>query len=185
MISLARESTAYRSRLLAFDQKGLYHVCNVGFGYWLKKKWIYRRLKKCLRDFKTRDHLCLFPDLLSFGFVFFSKMICPAPQCRVWAFLFVFFVFVSLRTIISVVFMRSSNLLTKRSIYLHCFIWMIMKDDILHDQFQHPSSLLCLDGKNTNSLILPPSVGCDPSQGYFQKASLGSKWDCNRYFLAL
>ena len=78
--------------------------------------------------------------------------------CWVWAFLFVFFVFVSLRTIISVVFMRSSNLLTNRSIYLHCFIWMIMKEETLHDQFQHPSSLLCLDGKNNKLSYFPPPV---------------------------
>jgi hypothetical protein len=31
----------------------------------MKKKDIYK-LKKCLRDFKTKDHLCLFLDLLSF-----------------------------------------------------------------------------------------------------------------------
>ena len=156
MIWLAWESTAYRSKLLAFDQKGLYQVCNVGFGYWLRRKWICCKLKNCLRDFKTRDHLCLFPNLLSFGFVFFSKMICPAPQCRVWAFLFVFFVFVLLRTIISVVFMRSSNLLTN-----HCFIWMIMKGETLHDQFQHLSSLLCLDGKNNKlSYFAPQCAVC-------------------------
>jgi hypothetical protein len=32
---------------------------------------------------------------------------------------------------------------------------------------------------------LPPSVGCDPSQGYFQKTLLGSKGDCKGYILAL
>ena len=79
MIWLARESTAYRSKLLAFDQKGLYQVCNVGFGYWLWRKWICCRLKKCLRDFKTRDHLCLFLDLLSLGFVF-SKIVVMPPS---------------------------------------------------------------------------------------------------------
>ena len=89
MIWPARESTTYLSRLLAFDQKGLYQVRNVGFGYWLWRKWICCRLKKCLRDFKTKDHLCLFPDLLSFGFVVFKIVFMP-PQCRVWAFLFVF-----------------------------------------------------------------------------------------------
>jgi len=28
---------------------------------------------------------------------------------------------------------------------------------------------------------LPPSVGCDPSQGYFQKTLPGSKEDCKGY----
>ena len=140
MIWPARESTAYLSRLLAFDQKGLYQVYNVGFGYWLRRKWICCRLKKCLRDFKTRDHLCLFPDLLSFGFVF-SKWVVLPPSVGFGIFSLFFFIFVLLSTIIWVVFMRSSNLLTNCSIYLHCFIWMIMKDETLHDQFQHPSSL--------------------------------------------
>jgi hypothetical protein len=32
---------------------------------------------------------------------------------------------------------------------------------------------------------LPPSVGCDPSQGYFKKNALGSKGDCKGYISAL
>jgi hypothetical protein len=32
---------------------------------------------------------------------------------------------------------------------------------------------------------LPPSVGCDPSQGYFQKTLPGSKGDCKGYISAL
>ena len=65
----SHESITYRSRLLAFDQKGLYKVCNVGFGYWLRKKWICCRLKKCLRDFKTKDNKWFLLDL----FFFFQK----------------------------------------------------------------------------------------------------------------
>jgi len=34
-------------------------------------------------------------------------------------------------------------------------------------------------------LHLPPSVGCDPSQGYFKKNALGSKRDCKGYISAL
>ena len=113
--------------------------------------------QKCLRDFKTKDHLCLFPDLLSFGFVVFKIVFMPL-SVGFGLFSLFFFVFVWLSIIISVVFKRSSNLLTNRSIYLHCFIWMIMKDETLHDQFQHPSSLLCLDGKNKQTLLFCPPV---------------------------
>jgi hypothetical protein len=34
-------------------------------------------------------------------------------------------------------------------------------------------------------LALAPSVGCDPSQGYFKKNALGSKGDCKGYISAL
>ena len=49
------KSKVYRSRLPAFDQKGLDWARNVGFGSWLWRKRIFR-LKRCLRDFKTKDH---------------------------------------------------------------------------------------------------------------------------------
>jgi hypothetical protein len=42
----------------------------------MKKKDIYK-LKRYLRDFKTKDHLCLFPDLLSLEY--FPKMVYRAP----------------------------------------------------------------------------------------------------------
>ena len=45
----------------------------------------------------------------------------------------------------------------------------LIKEETLHDQFQHPSSLLYLDGKNNKLSYFAPSVGCDPSQGYFKK----------------
>jgi hypothetical protein len=32
---------------------------------------------------------------------------------------------------------------------------------------------------------LPPGVGCDPRQDYFQKTIPGSKWDCNGCISAL
>jgi hypothetical protein len=32
------------------------------------KKRIFCRLKRCLKDFKTKDHLCLFPDLFLLNF---------------------------------------------------------------------------------------------------------------------
>ena len=48
----------------------------------MKKKDIYK-LKRCLRDFKTKDHVCLFPNLLSLEYLF--KMVYRAPQCWAWA----------------------------------------------------------------------------------------------------
>ena len=48
----------------------------------MKKKDICR-LKRCFRDFKTKDHQCLFPDLLSLEYL--SKMVYSAPQCWAWA----------------------------------------------------------------------------------------------------
>ena len=41
-----------------------------------EEKDIYR-LKMCLRDLKTKDHWCLFPDLLSFELI--CKMVHRAP----------------------------------------------------------------------------------------------------------
>jgi len=46
----------------------------------MKNKDIYK-LKKCLRDLRTKDHLCLFADLLSLECL--SKMVYRAPYC--WA----------------------------------------------------------------------------------------------------
>jgi hypothetical protein len=37
------------------------------------KEWDICKLKRCLRDFKTKDHLCLVLDLLSFEFI--SEMV--------------------------------------------------------------------------------------------------------------
>jgi hypothetical protein len=48
----------------------------------MKKKDIYK-LKRFLRDFKTKDHVCLFPNLLSLEYLF--KMVYRAPQCWAWA----------------------------------------------------------------------------------------------------
>jgi hypothetical protein len=45
MIWFAWERTAYRSRFLAFDQKGLDYACNVGLGYWLWRKMIFTSSK--------------------------------------------------------------------------------------------------------------------------------------------
>jgi hypothetical protein len=41
------------------------------------KEWDICKLKRCLRDFKTKDHLCLVLDLFSFEFI--SKMVYRAP----------------------------------------------------------------------------------------------------------
>jgi len=62
-----------------------------------------------LRDFKTKDHLCLFPDLFLLNF--FPKWFVMPPSVGIGPFLFVFFIFVWLSIITSVFLMRSSNLL--------------------------------------------------------------------------
>jgi hypothetical protein len=45
MIWFAWESTAYRSRLLVFDQKGLDYARNIGLGYWLWRENDIYKLK--------------------------------------------------------------------------------------------------------------------------------------------
>jgi hypothetical protein len=65
----------------------------------MKKNDIYK-LKRCLRDFKTKDHLCLFLDLLSFEC--FSKIIYHAPQCWAWS-LSLCFCFCFLHLILSII----------------------------------------------------------------------------------
>jgi hypothetical protein len=57
------------------------------------KKRIFCRLKRCLRDFKTKDHLCLFPDLLYFEMYFQNGLSCP-PSVGLGLFLFVFVFFI-------------------------------------------------------------------------------------------
>jgi len=132
----------------------------------MKKKDIYK-LKKCLRDFKTKDHLCLFLDLSSFECL--SKIVYRAPYCWAWAlslcfcflhlilsiialgFFFLLKIFGSFRFF----FMPPSFVRTPLMIenFLLCPL-------VLLGHFQSLSFFLCL-------LHLPPSVGCDPSQGYF------------------
>ena len=57
------------------------------------KKRIFCRLKRCLRDFKTKDHLCLFLDLLYFEMYFQNGLSCP-PSVGLGLFLFVFVFFI-------------------------------------------------------------------------------------------
>ena len=65
----------------------------------MNKKDIYK-LKRCLKDFKTKDHLCLFLDLFSFECL--SKIIYRPPQCWAWA-LSLCFCFCFLHLILSII----------------------------------------------------------------------------------
>jgi len=67
--------------------------------------------------FKTKDHLCLFPNLFLLNF--FPKWFVMPPSVGFGLFLFVFFIFVWLIIITSVVFMRSSNLLDPLDFLYH------------------------------------------------------------------
>jgi hypothetical protein len=65
--------------------------------------------------------------------------------------------------------------------YAPSIVWAL---SIIDDFFMPPRVIWAL------SIIkdfwhLPPSVGCDPSQGYFKKNALGSKGDCKGYISAL
>jgi hypothetical protein len=60
----------------------------------------------------------------------------------------------------------------------HSFAWAVLMIEnfllcppVLFGHFQSLRFFLCLSH-------LPPNVGCDPSQGYFQKTLPGSKRDC-------
>jgi len=115
------------------------------------KNRIFAGAKRCLKDFKTKDHLCLclFLDLLSFEFIFRNGLSCPPMLGSSSSFVFSFFTWLSI--IISIIFVRSSNLLDPLVFFF-----------IPPTLFGHFLSLIIF-------LHLPLSVGCDPSQGYFQK----------------
>jgi len=53
-------------------------------------------------------------------------------------------------------------------------VWAL---SIIDDFFMPPRVIWALSIIK-DFLALAPSVGCDPSQGYFQKTLLGSKGDC-------
>ena len=96
---------------------------------------------------------------LFFFWISFQKGLSCPPQCRVWAFSLCFLYFFWLSIITSVVFTRSSNLLDPLDFFLSCpsFAWAALIIEFFR--------------------TCPPSVGCDPSQGYFQK--------CNRLKMGL
>ena len=128
------------------------------------------RLKRCLRDFNTKDHLCLFLDLLSIECL--SKIIYCAPQCWAWAFSFSFcFLHLVLSIIILVIFVRNSIFFGPFGFFLHTpnFVWTFF---MIENFFYAPLVLL---GHFQSlrfffmSLALASSMRCDPSQCYFQK----------------
>ena len=142
----------------------------------MKKKDICR-LKGCLRDFKTKDHLCLFPDLLSFELSFQNDLSCP--PMLAWA-LSLCFCFLHLILSIIVLGFFLLKIFGSFGFSLTCpsFAWaaLMIENFLLCPQyclgtFNRWGSFLCFSH-------LPPSVGCDPSQGYFWKMLLGSKRDC-------
>ena len=55
----------------------------------MKNNDIYK-LKRCLRDFKTKDHLCLFLDLFIIWMSFQNGLLCPSVLGLGFSFLFFF-----------------------------------------------------------------------------------------------
>ena len=135
-------------------------------------------------DFKTKDHLCLFLDLLSFEFL--SKMIYRAPQCWAWAVSLCFcFCFLHLiLSIIALVFFFFSKFLDPFD-FSSCPLALFGHFWWLRNFFYAPQ--YCLGTFNRWGFFffmfshLPANVGCDPSQGYFQKTLPSSKGDCKGY----
>jgi len=134
-------------------------------------------------DFKTKDHLCLFLDLLSFEFL--SKMIYRAPQCWAWA-VSLCFCFCFLHLILSIIALVFFFLKIFGS-----FGFFFMPPSSVRALLMIEKFLLCppvLFGHFQSLRFfffmfshLPPNVGCDPSQGYFQKTLPSSKGDCKGY----
>jgi hypothetical protein len=131
------------------------------------------RLKRCLRDFKTKDHLCLLPDLLSFELFFQNGLSCPLVLGLGSLSLFLFssfgwashfFLYFYFIIILLIFFLDPLD-------FSSC-------PQALFGHFQTLRFFLCLSH-------LPPSVGCDPSRGYFQKTLPGSKGDCKWYISVL
>jgi hypothetical protein len=126
------------------------------------------------------------------------KMVHGAPQCWAWALSLCFcFLHLILSTIALTLFLCSEfrilwNFLCPPALYGHlrwlriffyapqyCLGTFIVEDFLCPPVlFGHFQSLRIFG-------TCPPSVGCDPSQGYFQKTLLGSKGDCKGYILAL
>jgi len=150
----------------------------------IKKKDIYR-LKRCLRYFKTKDHLCLFPDLLSFELSFQNDLSCP-PVLGLGSFsLFLFSSFDFKHHCIGFFFFC-----TKFLDYLdfsscpQALFWHLWWLRIFFLPFSVAWAFSIIEVFSM-FLALASNLGCDPSQGYFQKKLLGSKGDCKGYILAL
>jgi hypothetical protein len=98
------------------EEKGLDWAGDIGFGSWLwKKREDIYRLKRCLMDFKTKNHYYLFPDLfdpwISRPLNWFTKWSIVLPSVELEFFLFVFLHLVLSIVIILVIFVVYSNLL--------------------------------------------------------------------------
>ena len=119
----------------------------------MKKKDIYK-LKRCLKDFKTKDHLCLFLDLFSFECL--SKIIYRPPQCWAWA-LSLCFCFCFLHLILSIIvfsyFCEKLNFFWTFWFFLHApnFVWTLLMIEnfllcppLLFGHFQSLRFFLCL-----------------------------------------
>jgi len=132
------------------------------------KKMIFCRLKRCLRDFKTKDHLCLFPD--HFLSNFFPKWFFMPPSVGSGLFLFVFFILFVKHNHLSCFYEKLKSF-GSFGFSLSCpsFAWVALMIEnfllcppVLFGHFQSLRFFLCLSH-------LPPSVGCDPSQGYLSQ----------------
>jgi len=149
------------------------------------KKRIFCRLKRCLRDFKTKDHLCLFPDLLSFELSFQKGLSCPPVLGLGSLSLFSSFCLVEhnhlscfyekLKSFGSFGFCLSCPSFTWAALMIENFL---VCPPILFGHFQSLRFFLCLSH-------LPPSVGCDPSQSYFQKNITRLKKGLQRIYFSL
>jgi len=150
----------------------------------MKKKDIYK-LKRCLRDFKTKDHLCLFVDLLSFYCL--SKIVYHAPSVGLRLFLFVFVFFVWFWASLHWFFFFFAQNFWIIWIFLHAPKLCLGTFDDWEFSFMPPSVAWAVSIIEvfSMSLALAPNLGCDPNPSYFQKILLGSKGDCKGYILAL
>jgi hypothetical protein len=166
------------------------------------KKRIFYKLKRCLRDFKTKDHLCLYPDLfcsyISGPWNWFVKLSTVPPNVGLRLFLFVFFIWSWASSHWLFFFFYAQNFGSFGFFFMPpSFVWapsmienFLLCPPVLFGHFHRwrlfmPPSTVWALSIIKDFLALAPSVGCDPSQGYFQKTLPGSKGDCKGYILAL
>jgi len=142
-------------------------------------------LKRCLRDFKTKDHLCLFfwPFVI---WIVFSKLSIVPPSVGLRLFLFVFVFFIWFWASLHWFFFFAQNFRILW-IFLHApKLCLCTFDDwefsfmppVLLGHFQSSRFFLCLSH-------LPPTWGVILAQVISKKMLLGSKGDYKGYILAL
>jgi hypothetical protein len=131
----------------------------------MKKNDIYK-LKRCLKGFKTKNNLCLFLDLLSFE-VFPKWSIVPPSVGLGFSLCFCFLHLIL--SIIVLVFLLKIFGSFGFSLSCPSFAWVALMIEnfllcppVFFGHFQSLRFFLCFSH-------LPPSLGCDTSQGYFQK----------------